>query len=457
MVDQVINLSNRLMVNSECGQGTSFVLIENRQERFLGNRHRADGLHPLLAGFLLLEQFSLSADIAAVAFGGHVLAMGLDGFTGDDLATDGGLQRYLELMAVDLLSQLLQDHPTALLAVLAVAYQAQRLDRTGIDEYLDLDQRVCTELDDLVVHGSVAAGDGFQLVVEVVDDLGEWDLVGEHLASGGDEHLASEDAASGIAEHHEIADVLVGADDLDLDDRFAYLRDVNDIGEIGGVVYLDDLAVRGRHLVGDGRCGLHDLDTTLAFKTLLDDLHVEQTEKTASIAESQCFRMLNLEGEGGVIELKLLDGFAQGLEIGLSARALVAACGGWIEITEDHLLWFLVSGQRFLGKMGLVSDGVADSNIGKRLDRRHHVADLIRLDPLGLLGLWSVAAEFGDGERSTGPHHADLVADRQRAVEDSEVHDDTTIVVVVTVEDERPCLLDLGLGWRRQFATDGIK
>ena len=51
-----------------------FVHLENRQECFLRNLDRADGLHALLALFLLLEQSAFTRDVAAVALGKNVLA-----------------------------------------------------------------------------------------------------------------------------------------------------------------------------------------------------------------------------------------------------------------------------------------------------------------------------------------------------------------------------------------------
>src|SRR3954468_3181071 len=38
--------------------------LENRVERFLGDLHAADVLHPLLALFLLLEELSFARDVA---------------------------------------------------------------------------------------------------------------------------------------------------------------------------------------------------------------------------------------------------------------------------------------------------------------------------------------------------------------------------------------------------------
>ncbi len=48
-------------------------------------------LHLLFPFLLLLEQLALAGDVAAVALGGDVLAHRGDGFAGDDLAADGGL------------------------------------------------------------------------------------------------------------------------------------------------------------------------------------------------------------------------------------------------------------------------------------------------------------------------------------------------------------------------------
>src|SRR4029079_12855236 len=73
--------------------------IKNRHKRFLRNAHLPDHFHPLLALFLLFEQFAFSAHVAAVAFGGDIFAQGFDGFTGNDFGTDGCLDRNFEEMS----------------------------------------------------------------------------------------------------------------------------------------------------------------------------------------------------------------------------------------------------------------------------------------------------------------------------------------------------------------------
>lgn len=86
----------------------SLFLLKHRHEGFLGDFDRADGFHPLLALFLLFEQFSFARDVSTVAFGRHVLAHGLDGFARDDFAADGCLERNFELVSADLFAEFLQ-------------------------------------------------------------------------------------------------------------------------------------------------------------------------------------------------------------------------------------------------------------------------------------------------------------------------------------------------------------
>src|SRR3954470_22966147 len=65
---------------------------------FLWNIDRAEGFHALLAFLLFLKELSLSGDVTTVAFGSNVLAHGADGFTGNNLPANGGLNGDLILL-----------------------------------------------------------------------------------------------------------------------------------------------------------------------------------------------------------------------------------------------------------------------------------------------------------------------------------------------------------------------
>src|SRR5690606_22309931 len=65
--------------------------LQDSKKCFLRYLDVADLLHSFLARLLLLQEFLLAGDVAAVAFGQHVLAQRLHVFAGDDLGTDGRL------------------------------------------------------------------------------------------------------------------------------------------------------------------------------------------------------------------------------------------------------------------------------------------------------------------------------------------------------------------------------
>src|SRR4051812_18864353 len=82
-----------------------FVEAPGRVECILGGIDRADIVHALFALFLALQELSLPADVAPVALGQHVLALGLHGLPGDDAPADGGLDRDVEHLSRDQLAQ----------------------------------------------------------------------------------------------------------------------------------------------------------------------------------------------------------------------------------------------------------------------------------------------------------------------------------------------------------------
>src|SRR5215207_10689986 len=81
--------------------------LQDGKERLLRDLDAPDLLHPPLAGLLLLQQLALARDVAAVALGDHVLAVGLDRLARDHVGPDGRLDGHVVLLARDALAQLL--------------------------------------------------------------------------------------------------------------------------------------------------------------------------------------------------------------------------------------------------------------------------------------------------------------------------------------------------------------
>jgi hypothetical protein len=79
-------------------------------------------LHAAFAFFLLFEELAFAGYVAAVALGRYVLAVGSDGFAGDDAFAHRGLYWDLELLARDQLFEFLDQGASAVVGLVAVDY-----------------------------------------------------------------------------------------------------------------------------------------------------------------------------------------------------------------------------------------------------------------------------------------------------------------------------------------------
>src|ERR1700722_12069746 len=157
----------------------SVVEPQRGDERLLRYLDPADVLHPLLALFLLLQQFALAGDVTPVALGEHVLALGLDRLAGHDAPADGGLNGHIEHLPRDELTQLV-GHAAAV----AVGRGAVDDGREGVaggvvDQDVDPHQIGRGVVLRLVIEAGVALGPALELIEEVQHHLGQGDGVDE--------------------------------------------------------------------------------------------------------------------------------------------------------------------------------------------------------------------------------------------------------------------------------------
>ena len=147
----------------------------------------------------------------------------------------------VEHLARDLLAELLDEQPAAVVREVAVDDQRQRVDRLAADEHVDADEVPGLEAGEVVVERRVAARARLELVVVVEDDLRERQLVREVDALGREVLQVVERAAALVVELHHRADVLLRDDDRGGDVRLLDLLDL--ARELGRVVHLDPLRV----------------------------------------------------------------------------------------------------------------------------------------------------------------------------------------------------------------------
>src|SRR5882672_5236194 len=186
--------------------GLSIVVVvlrlEHGHEGRLRDLHRSHHLHLLLAFLLLLEELALAAYVAAVALGRHVLAEGVDGGPGDDLAADRALDGDLELLARDLLGQPLAIAQRPRARELPVDELGEGIDLFAVDEDVHLHHVSEAVVQHLVVERAVALGDRLQPVVEVEEDLGQGQLARDLHPARGQEAVGGVHPAALAAQLH---------------------------------------------------------------------------------------------------------------------------------------------------------------------------------------------------------------------------------------------------------------
>ena len=88
-----------------------------------------------------------------------------------------------------------------------------------------------------------------------------------------------------------------------------------EVRQSGRIMHFFHLALLGvTHIADVGHGGDH-IHVELTVETLLDDFHVEQTQKTTTETEAQRYGTLRRKGQGGIVELKLLQRSTQVLVI----------------------------------------------------------------------------------------------------------------------------------------------
>src|ERR1700691_3068457 len=321
------------------GSATAALLpdLEQGQESLLRNLDASDLFHPLLAFLLLLEQLSFSRDIAAVTFGGDVLAQRLDGFARDNLGADSGLNRDFEHLARDQLAHLFAQRPAPFISLVAMHDYRKRVNHLAVNPYIQFNQRPGPEDQKLVVQRRVAAAHRVKAVVKIEDDFGQRQLVVQDDALLAEEAQVALEATAILAQLHHGAEILLGHVDRCEDEGLLDRLDRVLVGQPRRIVDRRQRARNRAHLVGDRRRGHDQVDAEFALQPLLRDLHVQQAEESRTEAEAQRLRGLGLADQTRVGEAQLLDRVAQ--------RPVLVRFGR-IQSRKDHRLQFFESRQR---------------------------------------------------------------------------------------------------------------
>mmetsp|Transcript_51042 Transcript_51042/g.110759 ORF Transcript_51042/g.110759 Transcript_51042/m.110759 type:complete len:218 (+) Transcript_51042:802-1455(+) len=167
----------------------------------------------------------------------------------------------------------------------------------------------------------------------------------------------------------------------------------------------------------------------LAFKPLLNDLHVEDPQEATSEADAERCRVLRLVADGRVVQTEAVKG---------ELETLVGPCIIGEEAAEDHRHDLCVARQcldRVLSSSD--ADRVTDAGISNLLDCCAHVADLADAEAVH----WLSHAPYHDAhlihlEFLLRGHESNPGALLDGAIDNAEHGNDAPVEVVEAIEDE---------------------
>ena len=256
------------------------------------------------------------------------------------------------------------------------------------------------------------------------------------------------DAAVLDGELHDRARVLGRHDDLGLEVGLLDVVDAGDVGQVLGASDLDHLAVGLVDVVVHRGAGRDQRQRELALQALLDDLHVEQPQKSHAEAEAQRHGGLGRPRERGVVHAQLLQGVAQ---------VLVVLVVYGEDAGVDHRLGLAISWQRLRAGAGGVRERVAHAYGLGVLEARDDEADLADAELAHELLGRALDAHAVHEEALAGLHHLQLVALLDVSVEDAHRGHHATVLVEVGVQDEGLERRVVVAGGRRDEHDDGLE
>ena len=103
-----------------------------------------------------------AGDVAAVAFGDDVFAHRFDGFAGDDLVADGGLDGDFEHLARDQFLHFGGDCPAFCFGGFAVQNQRERVNLFAGNQNVELDEIAFDVARKMIIERRIAFGNAFK-------------------------------------------------------------------------------------------------------------------------------------------------------------------------------------------------------------------------------------------------------------------------------------------------------
>ena len=225
------------------------------------------------------------------------------GCTGNNLAADRRLDRDFKQMSGNFLFQLFTHLSAAFHCGSSVHNEGQGIHRLSVYQNIQFYQIAFFIAQNAVVKGCIAAASGFQYIEEVVNDLIQRDVIGQHRSCGIQIFHTDIFPSALLAQLHDRTDVILGQHDLSLYDRLFHFFDTSRVGHIAGIGQIKVCTVCQIYLIDNTGRSCYRIQIVFSFQSFLNDLQMQQTKEATTETEAQSYGSFRLEEQSRVIQL----------------------------------------------------------------------------------------------------------------------------------------------------------
>ena len=163
----------------------------------------------------------------------------------------------------------------------------QRIHRLTIHENIQLHQLGGLIIRQLIIERSIASGRGFQLVKIIINNLTERNMINYHYTVHVQIVHALELATLVLGNLHDSTHVILRHNNRSLDKWLLDMVDGGRVRQIRRIVHLHHFPIGFVHMVNNTWSRCDKLQIILTLQALLNNIHVKQSQKSATIAEAQ--------------------------------------------------------------------------------------------------------------------------------------------------------------------------
>ena len=281
-----------------------------------------------------------------------------------------------------------------------------------------------------IIQGSIALGAGFQCIKKVINDLTQRHLIVQlHQVLIQILHIF-EFAPPLLAHRHNIAHIIRRRDDGHLGIRFLGKGNGTRIGIVVGVIHPHHCTIGLGDLINNRRQSGHQIQVKFPLQPLLDDLHVEHSQKAAAETKAQGRRRFRFKGQRSIVKLELFQRIPQ-IRIFGTVLSINAAI--------HHSLGRAITGQRLRSRAVGLCDGITHPGVLHIFDGSGEIAHFS--GGQGLTGPHAHGQQITTFQHfifSAGGHHLHLHTGGECTLHDPEIDNDAPVGVILAVKDQGP-------------------